>query len=377
MKKIWLMAVAIAMVFPITTVKAADFRAPETESGNITVSNTEQTHNLYLAGANVTNNAIVTGDLVTAGSNVTVNGTVEHSLLAAGGNITINAGIGQNARVAGGTVVFNGQVGEDLAVGGGTVEVTQTALVTGDLMIASGALKIDGTVNGKVYGTGGDVIISGHIKGDVVLKDISSLEISSTTVIDGKLTYSSIKEAKINSSAKIIGGTNFQQKSSKNGDFGSGIFFSIWMMIGSLLLGLVFVFGFRRTTSVLIEENRSKFWTSMGIGFVALIVVPVACLIIMITIVGMKIAMILGMFYWLFLMLGSMLNSLFLGSEAYNIFKKSDKRRNDWLTVIIGTILNTILILIPVFGWIVWFGIYLSSFGTLLRHAFAEFPQKH
>lgn len=376
MKKYWLIAVGIILATSITSVKAADFRAPAGESGNVSVAKTEQTHNLYLAGANVTSEAIVTGDLVAVGSNVSLSGTVEHSIIAAGGNVTVNADAGQNVRLAGGTVTFNGQTGEDLAVAGGTVNLSSGSLVTGDLMIAGGSLKIDGTVNGRVFGSGGDVVIGGHIKGDVKLTDVNSLELTSTAVIDGKLTYSSASEATISSSAKVLGGTDYQKTTSKNYDFGSDSLFSVWMVLASLVLGLVIVYGYRKSSLAIIEDNRQHFWASMGIGLVTLIVVPAAVIIFIITVIGMKLAMLLATLYWLLIALGSIFNSLFVGSEVYLMIRKGEMRRNDWLTVLIGVIITSLLVLIPYIGWLVWFGIFLSALGALIKHTFAGFPQK-
>ena len=376
MKIYWIIVVGILFSMSISTAKAADFRAPAGESGNVSISKTERTNNLYIAGANVSSDAIVTGDLVVAGSNVSLNGTVEHGIIAAGGNVIINADAGQNMRLVGGTVVFNGQTGEDLAVAGGTVNLSSSSLVTGDLMIAGGSLKIDGTVNGRVFGSGGDVVIGGHVKGDVKLTGINSLELTSTAVIEGKLIYSSTSEATISSSAKVLGGTDYQKTAGKNYDFGSDSLFSIWMMLASIVLGLVLVYGFRRTSMAIIEDNRLHFWASMGIGLVTLIVVPAAIIIFMITVIGMKLAMLLGALYWLLIAFGSIFNSLFVGSEVYLLIKKSEKRRNDWLTVLIGVVITSLLVLIPYVGWLVWFGLFLSALGTVTKHTFAGFPQK-
>jgi cytoskeletal protein CcmA (bactofilin family) len=376
MKKLWIFGLLLGLVAFATPALAADFRAPVSDSGNITVGEEEQVGNLYLAGTNVTSNPIVTGDLITAGSNVTINGTVQQSILAAGGTLTINANVGQSARVAGGTVTFNGQVTEDLAIGGGTIDLTKNSLVTGDLLIAGGAIKIDGTIGGKVYGSGGDVIISGHVKGDVKLTDINSLELTSGAIIDGMLTYSSISEAKINSNAQVLGGTNYDKTAVRNNNYKSDYSFSIWMALASLMLGLFIVYGFKRTTLKIVEENKKKFWAALGIGVVVAIIAPIIGFVLMVTVIGVKISMLLGIFFWMFVLLGGVFNSIFLGSEIYHLAKKEEPIRLDWLTVLIGVVVNSLLFAIPVFGWIVWAGIFMSSFGTLIKHIFADFPQK-
>ena len=88
--------------------------------------------------------------------------------MAAGGKVRIGAEVGQSVYAAGGQVNINGKVGRNLRVAGGQVELGPKADVTGNVSAAGGQVRLYGAVRGHVQAAGGRLLIDGPITGDVL-----------------------------------------------------------------------------------------------------------------------------------------------------------------------------------------------------------------
>ncbi|MFA6082196.1 MAG: polymer-forming cytoskeletal protein [Patescibacteria group bacterium] len=360
---------------------AADLKAPESPSTNVTVGTDTVWNNLYVAGSNVTVDAPVLKDLVAAGGNVTVNDPVAHSVLIAGGTVSLKSDVGQNVRVMGGTVDITGSIGEDLLVAGGTVTIDSNTVVKGDLLVAGGTVTVNGKVDGTLRATGGDIIINGQVGKDVIAKQISTLELGSTSVIGGKLSYSSPVEATIATTARVVGGVDYQKISYHNNGVGDSlagllVFSALMKALAWLVMALILVYGFARSTAHVVEQNKTKFGLSLGIGFIAIIVVPVSIVLFTVSLIGSSLAAVLGLLFILALILSGAFAAIWIGSEIVRLISKSKTARLDWLSALIGVIALMVLGVIPVLGWLACGVIFLSTFGVLVRILWSHFPQK-
>ena len=191
------------MLFSATPVLAFDARGGDT----VTISGGEVVDDdLYIAGGTITIDGTVNGDLWAAGNAIIVNGTVKGSVMAAGRTISINGDVGHAVRAAGETVIINSDVNGDVMVGCSQVNIASAARVGGDLLFGTGIARIDGLIEGDIKGEGSEVTISNGVKGNLALK-VDSLTMLPTANVQGDLTYTSEKEADIQSGAQISGTT--------------------------------------------------------------------------------------------------------------------------------------------------------------------------
>ncbi len=136
---------------------------------------------VFLAGENPNSAADVKGILFEAGNTVT------------------SAGFSEYAFVAGNTVSFTGENSGDAFVGGNAVSFSGSC--GRDLAIAGNSVDIRGSVGRDLLAGGRSVSISGHVGGDVTLA-AEEIRISDNAEIEGILRYNS--SAKISAPADLL-----------------------------------------------------------------------------------------------------------------------------------------------------------------------------
>jgi len=142
--------------------------------------------------------------------------------------------------------------------------------------------------------------------------------------------------------------------------------FLIKILMG-IAAGLVLVYIFRNMTKRAIKESLAHFWANLGRGFAALILTPVAAIIILITVIGAWVAGLIGVAYILMIFLSLTLANIVFGSWLIKVVKKRDKYLVNWQAVVLGVIVLSIISLIPFVGWLVVFIFMLISLGALYR----------
>jgi len=331
-----------------------------------TVVSDEGHHNVYTAGGAVTVTSNVTGDLVAAGGNVLVQGDVEEDLMAGGGTVIVNGKVGGDIRIGGGNVTITAAVGGDVLAGGGTITLANSAQVSGDLVLGGGAVLVDAPIAGDVRIGGGSVNINSRIGGDVIIEADQELVFGSKSVITGKIKYRGVKEAVVEEGAQISE-IEFSKLARKGGAKGAvgGIAGAVVWTIGMIIAGLLLLKFFRRRVRTVVDRAFDRPWLNLGIGFLFAVALPVAGVILLITIVGVYAALILFAWLGLIYLVVSVIAAMFLGATILRWLKKSEGLR--WTTLVLGAVLLMILKFIPFVGWLACLVIWLIAFGATLR----------
>ena len=356
--------IVFAILFVAQPVLAAEFIMPG-KTGSTVVSD-EGHHNVYTAGGAVTVTSNVTGDLVAAGGNVLVQGDVEEDLMAGGGTVIVNGKVGGDIRIGGGNVTITAAVGGDVLAGGGTITLANSAQVSGDLVLGGGAVLVDAPIAGDVRIGGGSVNINSRIGGDVIIEADQELVFGSKSVITGKIKYRGVKEAVIEEGAQISE-IEFSKLARKGGAKGAvgGIAGAVVWTIGMIIAGLLLLKFFRRRVRTVVDRAFDRPWLNLGIGFLFAVALPVAGVILLITIVGVYAALILFAWLGLIYLVVSVIAAMFLGATILRWLKKSEGLR--WTTLVLGAVLLMILKFIPFVGWLACLVIWLIAFGATLR----------
>lgn len=367
----WFLIAAIACNLSFIGVNAADFKAGTEGAGRLEIAAEETLRNLFIANEKVSVKAKeIKKDLFAAGQTVDIDSHIEHNVFAAGNDVTINSTVGGNIFAAGNTLSINGKIDGDLFLAGAKVILEKEAELTGTIYAIGGELKILGKVMGDVNASGGMITIDGTITGKTNITADSTLTIGKTAVIEN-LKYQSPKEAIVENGA-IVSKQEYTPtpKNPQKGMRATGkksFGFPVISFLSSLALAFLLVYLFKKPTRLVVEESTKNFGSSIGIGLAVLIAAPIALLIIAITLVGGKIALLFGLLYCLFLVLGSSFAGLLLGSWIVKLIKKEEEVPVDWITVLIGISLLTLLNWLPFVGWFVKFALMLVSFGSLCK----------
>jgi cytoskeletal protein CcmA (bactofilin family) len=368
------------MSFPAMS-QAAEFKAGQTYS---LYKDEIISGNLYAAGSNVTIDGNVDGDLHAVGGNILINGRVRDDLFAAGGTINVISEVGQDLRLAGGNIVVNNKVNGDLVVAGGTIELTSNSFTRGDVMIAGGSVNINGPIEGNLTVKGGDVTINSEVKGRVSIAAGNKFNIGSRAIINNDLNYTSPLEAQIDSNAKISGKVSYTPLPVKNRDKGGKTAFSailtfFWIakLLALIICALIIFYFFRKETIQVADKAWENFARYFLRGFIMLFLTPIAIVIMLITLVGMPLALMALFSYLVFLLLAGILSGVLFGRVLYQLLERKLATSVTWENIVVGILILMLVGLIPFIGWVIVFIFFLVSLGSITDLVFSRLaPEK-
>lgn len=322
----------------------------------------------FAAGETVTITGIVNGDAYVAGGNVIVEGVINGDLLTAGGVVNVRGKVAQDVRAGGGQVTVSGDVGGNVTLVGGTLEIADSAKIAGSLVSAGGNLSVFAPIGKGATIGAGNATIGNSINGSVTA-GVGELTLTPSAKVSGDLNYWSDKDANIAEGAEVSGKTihNFPPKKERpearkvlGGIFG---FFKIVSFLAALLIGVILIKLAPQFTENTSDTILKKPATSLGIGLLALIIVPIVILIAAITIIGIPIALILLVLFLITLYLAKIFVSVAIGKRLVEVTKL---KAGEYATFILGLLVYTILTLIPIIGVIVGILVLFSGVGAIV-----------
>jgi cytoskeletal protein CcmA (bactofilin family) len=329
-----------------------------------------------MAAADDTARAALGGNEFLAGGSVELNERVPRNAFVSGGDVTVGGSVGRNLFAAGGQVRLEGAVDGDARVAGGTLRVAPGARVRGDAALAGGSITVDGTVDGDLDAYGEDVVLNGSVDGDVRLGG-DEIRLGPGARIGGKLYYRSGDEIEVAPGAQVAGGISevASDRAWRRAARGAAIVGGITISLGVVLLGAVFVLGMPRFTREAASAVRSKPWQSLGLGCAMLIGIPVALAVLVLTIIGIPLAVLLAFAYGALLILGYLVGAIFLGDLALG---RIDARKLDsgwWraLFLLLAIVAIAVVKEVPVAGPLAAMLLFLAGLGALTLRAWQGF----
>jgi cytoskeletal protein CcmA (bactofilin family) len=272
---------------------------------------------LFASGETVTVAGRVVGDVFAVGQTVVVTGTVDGDLIAAAQQVVVDGTVNGDVRAAGATVTVNGRVARSVSSLAQQVNITSSGRVDGSLQAAGGTISAFGPIGRGITAGGGTLQLGGPVGGKV-LAWAQTLSLGPNTRIAGDLDYRSEREVQI-PSGSVAGRVQFTQIERRqrqepvlNGLFGFGGL--VWLC-GSAILGALAVTLAPRAAARAVELGRQQPLPTFGIGLLALCAVPIATLLVAITLVGFPLALVVGALYGLGLILAWPALGIVVGAE--------------------------------------------------------------
>jgi hypothetical protein len=211
--------------------------------------------------------------------------------------------------------------------------------------------------------------INGIVEGDVTAVG-EKIILGENAAINGNLDYKVKKEASL--AVEQVKGTITEGKVSvKMPTSFSKTGFKIFGGIGLFLIGLLFIFAMPSVTDKLTAGIKESFWKALLYGFLFLILVPIGCVLLLITLIGIPLVPIVILIYILALMVAPLFPAIYVGKM---FFDKPDK--NKLLVLLIGVALYVVLISIPVLGWLVKLVAVLLGLGVMTLAIFSKKKRK-
>jgi len=329
-------------------------------------------NNDYFAyGERVEISGTVNGDVYAVGGQVLVDGEVNGDLLVAGGTVIVSGRISQDARIAGGQVTINGAIERNLTVAGGNVNLTNTASVQGGVVAAGGTIVLAVPVRKDVRAAAGNLTVSDMIDGDLHVA-AGQLRLTSKAAVGGNLTYWSGHPASIDENARVAGMISqkvpkegFRRSAEKMAGMVAG-FILLAKIVGffsTLLTGLLLIYFIPNYSREVISTLREKPLASLGLGFLMALVTPVIVVFLLVTVVGIPIALILSAVYLIGIYLARILAIIWIGSAMLGLF---GKKAGEGVVLVIGLVIYSVLSLLPFIGGLVTVLAVLLGLGASL-----------
>lgn len=290
------------------------------------------------------------------------------------GNVTIDTDISGNAFICANTVT----IGEYSLIEASLFNASNSLILSGDVGInvynISKNFTLSGNVDYDVFSSSAKSNLDGCISGNVNISS-ENITISDELSIEGDLNYSSKEQITIPENT-VKGSTNF---ASINEDTEVSTLTKINAFLTSVLslavLAIVlFVIGkwlnckFINTYPDFVK-NLPK---SLLYGFLALIIIPIASLILLICGVTINLAFILTALYLVLLLIASSVVIIVLSklvAEKLNVkFEKANNTLLTILSIIVLSIVYKLIQLIPVLGSITIFAFLIIGIGILINN---------
>jgi cytoskeletal protein CcmA (bactofilin family) len=322
---------------------------------------------------------VIDGDFYGAAGTVSISGVIEEDFVATGGQITLNGEIGADAFLLAGGVDIHGSVGDDLRIIAG--EVTIAEPINGDLFIIAGDVDIlsSASIEGDVLIYGGEVTIAAPVKGDI-LGNMGSLRIDS--LVEGNVDVT-VSNLTLGDRANISGSISYISHNEMIQALNSSVAGELirndpvipqqesstwaWIVPGLVLVfsALVWYLISRKTLNIVVDKALVKSPKPLLLGTVVLLFLPVAVLLLLVSMIGSIVGLVLLFTYLIVITLSFVALMAVLG-QLFQIGMNRSKQKVSLLTMLIGFVGYGLFSMLPAIGQTVLFILMLITLGAIV-----------
>jgi cytoskeletal protein CcmA (bactofilin family) len=290
-----------------------------------------------------------------------------------GGDLRISDAVDGTLHAAGGEVTLDAPVNGDVRMAGGSVKITQASVISGDLSVAGGSVVVDGSIEGKLRAAGGNVRLDGPVTGDATVA-AGTLELGPNARIEGKLEFRG-EDLRRDPAAQVAGGVDHRARGHRTWHhenaaerFLHGWIWSAGLMALAALLAAALPGASQRMT----RELRERPWITPLIGLLALATIPVAAVLVMITIIGIPIALLALFGYAVLLLLGYVWVAVVVGGMLLDRVKPETAARTAWHAgaAVLAMLVLAILVRMPLVGGAVKLAVLAVGVGMIVAALF-------
>jgi cytoskeletal protein CcmA (bactofilin family) len=322
---------------------------------------------LIITGKNIKIEGEIAGDILSACRSASINGLIENSAFNASQYLTVDGHIQGSLISFCQDLNLSGSVGRNLTAFAAHVLINREAVVEGQLSVYAGELDLEGEVNKGLRAECDEIVISGYVAGDITI-ETEKLTILEGAVIEGDLQYKSPKEAKIDPHAKITGEIKWTERVKK--DKNKGVYravgpFKATLLAANLVTGVILIALFRRRWDLSQKAISQTLLKSLGLGFVLAVCVPIAAIVLIITVLGIPLALMSIIAYVTIFYLAKLVFSTMAGTWLLKYVSKKDNVSLIW-AFLLGYLLFWLISGFKVIGPILYILAFLVGFGGIV-----------
>ena len=370
LRKVELFSVILAVLlalFNFNVCFGTEFRAGENFffSDTLTIND-----DLIIAGNTIKSSATIKGDFFSASYRLVQNGIVEGSVIAVAKDVDISGQVNGSVSGFGQNINVNGKVNRNLIGFFSALNIKPDADIGGDVTAFGGELTLDGKIGKGLRGSVGTLIISGIVNGDVSVK-ADKIILMPTAKILGDFKYKSKNQAKIESGASVSGQTFWTKEEAKKEKKPKEIFTlkslitETLFLLALMITGIVLTLIFKKNAYQAKRAITASFLKSLGWGFVFMVCIPIAIVFLIVTILGIPIAILSLFAYAVLIYIAKIPVATALGEKIIKAFGKQGEP-SLIPSMLLGLIILTILLNIPYLEWLIYFVVLFTGFGAIL-----------
>jgi len=191
----------------------------------------------------------------------------------------------------------SGQVAGDLVVFGGDVSILSNATIGGDLLVLGGQVVIRGVVGGKVLGYAESVRVDGGVGGDVDIA-VGFLTLGDRADISGNVRYRSDRELSRAQNAIVAGDISRTEVLTRPSVDARVLVIPLLVLLFAALSAFLLL---RRQLVVTVEHTFAHPARVALVGFAALLLIPIVCVVLLVSVLGSLLGIVLILSYALLL----------------------------------------------------------------------------
>jgi cytoskeletal protein CcmA (bactofilin family) len=349
----------------------ADIDQPEGESSHVIVlpSGSIYQGDYFAFGDSVEISGQVNGDVYILANQIVIDGKVNGDVIAAGGSLDISGVVAKNVRALAGQVLISGNIGNNVTAVAGNVQLLGSATVGNNAVITAGNVDLSAKIGSDVTVVASNLRISSYVSHNIQAY-VGQLRITSKAHLAGSVDYRSSSLAWIDQGATIQGEITHHPSlvhQLVKGTWIQGLLVGgkivalLMNFVYSLVIGVILIKMFPKNLESALHILKTHPWKAFSWGLMLLILLPLASLILLMTILGVPFALtliaanIIG-FYT------AKIYSVFWASNW--IFGKFKFRIHRIPILTVGLILYFFLTSIPFLGIMISFAAMLFGLGA-------------
>ncbi len=341
--------------------------------GDYFLKGAERVSDVYVIGETATFAGIVDGDALSVADTIWSESDIFGDAFFIGQEMRLKGSVEDDARLFGGVITIDGTVTDDVVAIGSKVVVTQNAHIGGSLYVIGADVEIQGKVAGGIKVLSSKLLFTGEVQGDMEVW--GRTEFKEPSRIGGDFILHSNGKSASPTNVVITGKTIFDEMGTITVDFPFDTlmrgFFSLKVLM-MLAFSFALFFLVRERTEEVLLETLPFFGVRVLRGFLIFLVTPFVVLLLISTVVGIPIAMVLGAGMLILCLLSWACSGILLGALCERLFFKRSAFPLSYRPVLLGTLLMSVISLIPFIGHL-FQGVFIfataGSIGTLFfRH---------
>ena len=325
----------------------------------------------FAAGAQASPSSAVDGDAFIAAARMDLKHPVRGDALLAGGSISLNEHIGGNVYAAGLNITADAAIAGNARLAGSHVEISRPGRVFGKTTLVGARVLMLGNLGGQLVVLGEHVTLDGEVQGNVTIA-ARTLSIGPNARVAGKLTYRGALPAQIATGALISGGISYLSFDFEDETYKPVARVLAWIgavafTLGLFLVGTLAIVIAPQSTAHISRLGRRRPIASIGLGLVTVLVVPLASLLLMLTVVGLPFALMLLLLWPMVLMFGYLAGVMAMSDAIAGPSAEARGRRVFLLAMGLGVML--LFARVPFAGWIIGMLLLVMGVGAMVLDA--------